>query len=179
MLVQFSSKPVIIKSTLKTLTTRLCKTFLCRLHVWVWTVAYYFERRRLISQENISLGKVILLTWDVTQEELGFIYSDYLVLLRQRHLGNWHTIGMCLGLRKYNYTEFWLEHYREKSTAKTEEIRLCLCVCVCARARACVRECVWLVGSSFYDAFSVTRLYSVEEWWWMGKDFVGNDRGLI
>jgi hypothetical protein len=39
-------------------------------------------------------------------------------------------------------------------------------------------------GSLFYDAFSVTRLYSVDdrvinEWWWIGKEFVGSGRGLI
>jgi hypothetical protein len=33
----------------------------------------------------------------------------------------------------------------------------------------------WQVGTLFYDAFSVTRLYSVDErmiseWWWLGKD---------
>jgi hypothetical protein len=43
---------------------------------------------------------------------------------------------------------------------------------------------VCLFGSLFYDAFSVTRVYSVDdtvisEWWLMGKDLVGSGRGLI
>jgi hypothetical protein len=42
----------------------------------------------------------------------------------------------------------------------------------------------WLVGSLFYDALPITRLYSVDdrvtsEWWLIGKDLVGNSRGLI
>jgi hypothetical protein len=41
-----------------------------------------------------------------------------------------------------------------------------------------------VVGSLFYDAFYVTRLYSVDnrmigEWWWIGKDLVGSGRDLI
>jgi hypothetical protein len=45
-------------------------------------------------------------------------------------------------------------------------------------------RCSWLVGSLFYDVFSVTRVYSVNdwvisEWWWFGKDLVGSGRGLI
>jgi hypothetical protein len=40
------------------------------------------------------------------------------------------------------------------------------------------------VGTLFYDAFSVTRLYTVDdrvmsERWWVGKDLVGSGRGLI
>jgi hypothetical protein len=42
----------------------------------------------------------------------------------------------------------------------------------------------WLVVSLFYDAFSVTRLYSVGdrmtcEWRWIGKDLVGSGHDLI
>jgi hypothetical protein len=42
----------------------------------------------------------------------------------------------------------------------------------------------WLVGSLFNDAFSVTRLYSIDdrivsEWWWIGKDLAESGRGLI
>jgi hypothetical protein len=42
----------------------------------------------------------------------------------------------------------------------------------------------WLNCSLFYDAFSVTSLYSaddmlISEWWWMGKGLVGSGRGLI
>jgi hypothetical protein len=41
-----------------------------------------------------------------------------------------------------------------------------------------------IVSSLFYDALSVTRLYSVDdrvksEWWWIGKDLVGSFRGLV
>jgi hypothetical protein len=41
-----------------------------------------------------------------------------------------------------------------------------------------------LVGNLFYDALSVTTLYSVDdrvisEWWWIGKDLVGSGCGLI
>jgi hypothetical protein len=41
-----------------------------------------------------------------------------------------------------------------------------------------------IVGSLFYYAFSVTRLYSINnrvisEWWWIGKDLVGRGHGLI
>jgi hypothetical protein len=35
----------------------------------------------------------------------------------------------------------------------------------------------WLVGSLFYDAFSVTRLYIIDDR--TGMDFVGVGRGLI
>jgi hypothetical protein len=39
------------------------------------------------------------------------------------------------------------------------------------------------VPSLFYDAFSVTKLHTVDdmtsEWWWIGKDLVGSGRGLI
>jgi hypothetical protein len=43
---------------------------------------------------------------------------------------------------------------------------------------------LWLLGSSFNDTFSVTRLYSIydrmiSEWWWIGKDLVGSGHGLI
>jgi hypothetical protein len=39
-------------------------------------------------------------------------------------------------------------------------------------------NCSWLVGSLFYDAFSISRHYSIDvsvisEWWWIGKDLVG------
>jgi hypothetical protein len=47
-----------------------------------------------------------------------------------------------------------------------------------------IQENRWLVGNLFYDAFSVARLYGVDdkaisEWWWIGKDLVGSGRGLI
>jgi hypothetical protein len=46
------------------------------------------------------------------------------------------------------------------------------------------RFIIVMVGSLFNDAFSVTRLYSVDdrmisEWWWIGKDLVESGRGLI
>jgi hypothetical protein len=42
----------------------------------------------------------------------------------------------------------------------------------------------WLVGSLFYDIFSVTSLYSVDgrvisEWWSIGRDLVESGHGLI
>jgi hypothetical protein len=52
-------------------------------------------------------------------------------------------------------------------------------LCVCARAHTWERESE-LVGSLLYDAFSVTRLYSVIiGCWWIGKDLVGNSHGLL
>jgi hypothetical protein len=41
----------------------------------------------------------------------------------------------------------------------------------------------WRLVGSFYDAFSVIRLYSIDvrvaSEWWIGKDLVGSGRGLI
>jgi hypothetical protein len=147
----------------------------------------------LWSFDGVSIGKFIpVAVWDTTRHQLCNFSGSLLPFILCVNLKSVtpcnpsfgeEVLGTCkkgwVTLRVTVNVQFELTTTPSmpRQSDKTKKFTHCRCV---------LKQKFWSflhVGSLFYDAFSVTRLYSVNDrviskWWWTGKDLVESGHGL-